>query len=190
MTATGAGPARVPGRKQLIINATLRAIVKEGVAGLALRQVAQEADVALGSISYYFGDKDGLLSYAFQDFTDRSATEFGNYFRGVTTLEQARSATVTMLKETAASRTDTVLGSELYALSLRRPRHRVVLAEWTRRCRAVLGRYFDSETTFILDALYEGLILHRAMHIGDYNTELLEETVHRITPPESFIFAG
>ncbi len=34
----------------------------------------------------------------------------------------------------------------------------MVLSEWTRRCRAIMGRYFDSETAFIIDSLYEGII--------------------------------
>lgn len=60
-----------PQRRELILTAALNTIVREGVAGLSLRAVAAEAHVALGSIAYYFTDKDGLINAAFQDFTHR-----------------------------------------------------------------------------------------------------------------------
>lgn len=175
-------------RKQLIINATLQTIVEEGVAGLGLRHVAKEAGVALGSISYYFTDKDGLISAAFQDYATRSVAEFSAFYRDVATLADARQATVSMLTATAASRTDLILSAELYSLSLRRPRHRMVLAQWTQACRDVMGRYFDSDTTLALDALWEGLVLHRAMKIDNYDTDFIQRTVERLTPEESFIY--
>ena len=104
-------------RREIILRATLDTITREGVAGLSLRTVAAEAHVALGSIAYYFNDKDGLINAAFKDFTRRSVIQFQSFYEDVTTLEEARAATVSMLSSTAGSRTDTILGSELYALS-------------------------------------------------------------------------
>ncbi|MFS8936985.1 TetR/AcrR family transcriptional regulator [Corynebacterium sp. c25Ua_89] len=174
-------------RKQQILDAALDVIVEEGVAGLTLRHVANEADTALGSIAYYFDDKDGLISAAFQHFTSISSQDFANYYAGVKTLEQAREATITMLADTAGSRRDLILGAELYSLSLRRPRHRIVLSNWTQTCRDILSVYFDAETTLLLDALYEGLILHRAMHIGTYDSKMIRDIVERVTPANSFL---
>ncbi|MHC2799960.1 TetR/AcrR family transcriptional regulator [Corynebacterium hesseae] len=176
-----------PQRRELILTAALNTIVREGVAGLSLRAVAAEAHVALGSIAYYFTDKDGLINAAFQDFTHRSVTEFREFYEGVSTLEEARAATVDMLSATARSRTDIILGSELYSLSLRRPRHRMILLEWTRACQKVLSTYFDEPTTLGLDALYEGAVLHHAMRVGETSTQRIALAVERLTPPESFI---
>ena len=177
-----------PQRKELILTAALRTIARDGVAGLSLRTVATQANVALGSIAYYFTDKDGLISAAFHDFAQRSVEQFRSFYEGATTLEEARAATVSMLSATAGSRTDIILGSELYALSLRRPRHRMILLEWTRACQGVMRTYFDEATTLALDALYEGAILHHAMHVGATSTERIALAVERLTPPESFIF--
>lgn len=190
MTETAPTPPSSFTRKQLIINATLQTIVEEGVAGLGLRHVAKEAGVALGSISYYFTDKDGLLSAAFQDYTARSVAEFSAFYRDVHTLADARQATVSMLCSTAASRTDLILSAELYSLSLRRPRHRMVLSQWTQSCRDVMARYFDSDATLALDALWEGLVLHTAMKIDNYDPTFIARTVERLTPEASFIYSA
>ncbi|WKD59293.1 TetR/AcrR family transcriptional regulator [Corynebacterium caspium] len=175
------------GRRDKIIDAALECIMSYGVAGLTLRLVADRAGVALGSIGYYFDDKDGLLSAAFKCFTMRSAKQFADYYDSVCSLEEARAATVRMLSDSASSRTQIILGSELYSLSLRRPRHRIVLSNWTQNCRAVMARYFDEDTTFILDALYEGVLLHRTMKLGEYNDDRIARAVERLTPAESYI---
>lgn len=181
------GEQHALGRRERIIKAALECIMSYGVAGLTMRLVAERADVSLGSIGYYFDDKDGLLSAAFIAFTDESAQHFASFYEDVDSLESAREATVTMLTSLASSRSDIILGSELYSLSLRRPRHRMVLAEWTRRCREVMGRFFDADTTFILDALYEGVLLHRTMRLGEYSDDRLAQAVERLTPPEVYV---
>ena len=177
-----------PQRREIILSAALNTITREGVAGLSLRTVAAEAHVALGSIAYYFNDKDGLINAAFKEFTQRSVIQFQSFYEDVTTLEEARAATVSMLSSTAGSRTDTILGSELYALSLRRPRHRMILLEWTQACQDVMRNYFDEATTLALDALYEGAILHHSMHVGETSTQRIALAVERLTPPASFIY--
>lgn len=173
-----------------ILQATLECIVAHGIDGTSLRIVADKAGVSLGSLGYYFQDKDGLLGAAFMSFVEASATEFAQYYEGVDTLEAAREATAQMLIDTASNRTSIILGSELYNLSLRRPRHRIILDEWTKRCRAVMATYFDEDTTFILDAFYEGVILHRSMRLGEYADDRIRTAIERLTPPESFAVAA
>lgn len=179
--------AHAPGRRERIIAAALECIVANGVAGTSMRQVAEAAEVSLGSISYYFTDKEALLSAAFLDYTERSAQEFRDYYDGADTLEAAREATTRMLTESADSRRDIILGSELYSPSLRRPLHRMILAAWTQRCREVIAEHFDADTTFVIDALYEGILLHRSMHLGEYSDDRIALAVERLTPPEAYI---
>jgi len=49
-----------------ILDAVQSVIVRDGVQGTSLRQVAQEADVSLGLISYHFDDKDRLILATFE----------------------------------------------------------------------------------------------------------------------------
>lgn len=181
------GGAHAPGRRERIIAATLDCLVAHGVAGTSMRQVAEAAQVSLGSISYYFSDKEALLSAAFLDYTERSVQEFRDYYAAADSLESARAATTRMLTESADSRRDIILGSELYSLSLRRPLHRMILASWTQRCRDVILEHFDADTTFVIDALYEGILLHRSMHLGEYSDERIALAVERLTPPEAYV---
>ncbi|MBH0246908.1 TetR family transcriptional regulator, partial [Streptomyces cavourensis] len=53
-----------PDRRTRIIDAALRVIVADGIAGLSHRSVAAEADVPLGSTTYHFGSLDELLTAA------------------------------------------------------------------------------------------------------------------------------
>lgn len=55
--------------QQAILDAVQSVIVRDGVRGASMRQVAQEADVSLGLLSYHFDDKDSLIEAAFERAT-------------------------------------------------------------------------------------------------------------------------
>lgn len=55
--------------QQTILDAVQSVIVRDGVQGASMRQVAQEADVSLGLLSYHFDDKDSLIVAAFDRAT-------------------------------------------------------------------------------------------------------------------------
>lgn len=52
--------------QEQILDAVQSVIVRDGVRGASMRQVAQEADVSLGLLSYHFDDKDSLIVAAFE----------------------------------------------------------------------------------------------------------------------------
>lgn len=56
--------------EEQILDAVQSVIVRDGVRGASMRQVAQEADVSLGLLSYHFEGKDSLILAAF----DRATT--------------------------------------------------------------------------------------------------------------------
>jgi TetR/AcrR family transcriptional repressor of bet genes len=49
-----------------ILDAVQSVIVRDGVRGASMRQVAQEADVSLGLLSYHFDGKESLIFAAFE----------------------------------------------------------------------------------------------------------------------------
>lgn len=61
---------------------------------------------------------------------------------------------------------DVVLTTELYALAARDDRYKAITGAWMARSRAALERHFDPQTALILDALIEGLTLHRVLDDG------------------------
>ena len=56
--------------QDVILDAVQSVIVRDGVRGASMRQVAQEADVSLGLLSYHFDDKDSLILAAFERATN------------------------------------------------------------------------------------------------------------------------
>jgi DNA-binding transcriptional regulator YbjK len=67
--------ARGERRRRTILEATLRVISREGVAGVTHRAVAAEADVPLASTTYYFESKDDLLCEAFRHYAEHAQRE-------------------------------------------------------------------------------------------------------------------
>lgn len=60
-------------RRQDILDAAMRIVVREGVRGVRHRAVAAEASVPLSATTYYFNDIDDLLSDTFARHVERSA---------------------------------------------------------------------------------------------------------------------
>ena len=60
-------------RRQLILDAAMRIVVREGVRGVRHRAVAALADVPLSATTYYFKDIDDLLHDTFAQYVERSA---------------------------------------------------------------------------------------------------------------------
>lgn len=62
-------------RRKLILEATLRLIVKEGIRGIRHRAVAKEASVPLAATTYYFKDLNDLISDSFTYFVEQNIDE-------------------------------------------------------------------------------------------------------------------
>jgi AcrR family transcriptional regulator len=57
-----------------ILDATLAVLARDGVAGVSMRAVAREADVAVGLANYYFENKTALISAALRRVGEQDAT--------------------------------------------------------------------------------------------------------------------
>lgn len=58
-------------RRQQILEAALRIVVRDGIRGVRHRAVANEADVPLSSTTYYFKDMEDLIADTFTLFAER-----------------------------------------------------------------------------------------------------------------------
>jgi len=63
--------ARGAQRRIEIIDAAIAVMAEVGLAGLSMRVVANQAQIPLGALSYYFDDKSDLVAQAFQQLSDR-----------------------------------------------------------------------------------------------------------------------
>lgn len=174
-------------RKQHLVDAAVRVIATNGVTGATTRRVAEAARVSTGSISYYFDDKDDLYFAAFVEFVNDSVRNFERYFEEVSSLTEARAAVVRMLEEAATDHTAVVLATELYSVSLRRPRFHLITEQWSQRFREIVGRHFSEDVVFAIDSFYVGAVLHRGLRLGQMSEDRLAWAVEHLTPEESYM---
>ncbi|MFB7282247.1 TetR/AcrR family transcriptional regulator [Streptomyces hydrogenans] len=171
-----------PQRRERILAATLDHIAAEGVAGVSHRKIATRAGVPLGSMTYHFAGIDDLLHEAFTRFADHIVTVFAQHLDGVESPEQVREALVDLVHAISdGPQRDLVLAQELYTLAARRPEYRALTQTWMARSRHILERHFDAATARQLDALIEGLTLHRALDPAPHDRALTTEAIRRIT---------
>ena len=184
MTTTAPRRARRhdPDRRERIVAACLDVVGEVGVAGASARRIAAAADVPLGSVSYHFESIDALLAEAFERFAREMSDRFEEVMARAEGMDEARDAVVGLI--TSAVLTDPrehVLTHELYTLAARDPRYRELTNAWMRRSRAALERLFDPATARIVDALIEGLTIHRALDTDAPVDADVETAVRRIT---------
>jgi DNA-binding transcriptional regulator YbjK len=163
-------------------------IAEVGVAGISHRKIAARAGVPLGSMTYHFDGMDELLFEAFARFAETISKRFEERLGAATTIDEARNAVVSLIHEDLTgpqAARDAVLTFELYTLAAREPRFRGITREWMRLSRVVLERHFDSDTAHQLDALIEGLAIHRSLDPESPSRALTEQAIAKITATTS-----
>ncbi|MCX4234980.1 MULTISPECIES: TetR/AcrR family transcriptional regulator [Streptomyces] len=175
-----------PRRRERIIGATLDLIAEEGIASVSHRKIAARAGVPLGSMTYHFSGMDELLREAFTRFADHIVAVFDAHLAAPADRDQARQAVADLVHVLSeGSQRDLVLTQELYTLAARRPVYRELTHEWMGRSRTHLEKHFDPDTARQLDALIEGLTLHRALDNEPHDRALTLEAITRITTPRT-----
>ncbi|MET1035306.1 MAG: TetR family transcriptional regulator [Arthrobacter sp.] len=170
-----------PARRERIVEATLDVIARHGVAGTTHRKVAAAADVPLGSMTYHFTGIDDLLTAAFTRLADSTADGFEHALAAADGRADAVEAVVGLITgEVLSSRRNALLSYELYALAARNAALRRVTDAWMARSRHALERHFDPDTAVMLDALIEGLSIHRALALTPLPETAVREAVRRI----------
>jgi TetR/AcrR family transcriptional regulator, regulator of biofilm formation and stress response len=171
-----------PGRRDRIINACLAVIALNGVAGTSHRKVAEAADVPLGSMTYHFTGMQDLLHEAFSRFALTASQQFEERIAGAHDVATAKQAIADAIAHNVLStQRDLVLTHELYTLAARETAYRDITHAWMARSRRTLEKFFDPTTARILDALVEGLSIHRALDNEPHDQVIVSAAVQRIT---------
>jgi len=153
-----------PERRSRIVDVTLEIIAEHGVAGTTHRRIAAAADVPLGSLTYHFNGLDDLLAQAFRRHAERMSRNYEAAFEGVRTHDQFIDAVTDLIHSDAdADPRDWAVAYELYLAALRDPVLREVTDSWMHTSRAVLERFIDPATARGVDALIEGLVMHKVL---------------------------
>jgi len=171
-----------PERHDRIVQAAVDVIAEHGVAGTTTRLIAAAADVPLGSLTYHFTGLEDLRAQAFALHAERMATRYEAHFAAVRTAEDVVEA-VTALVHADADDRDWTVAYELYLAALRDPGLRTVTESWMRRSRSVLERFVDPVTARGLDALIEGLVMHKVLSTGPVSRADTREIITRAVRP-------
>ena len=171
-----------PNRRDRIIDACLTVIIEVGVDGASHRKIAEAADVPLGSMTYHFTGMHELLHEAFTRFAVGASDQLAARMSSAGDLEQAKEAVaLAIISDIFSSQRDLVLAHELYTLAARDADFREITNAWMARSRRILEQHFDPVTARILDALIEGLTIHRALDIVPHDDAVVRDAVNRIT---------
>lgn len=180
-----------PDRRDRIIDACLDVIAEHGVAGTTHRLIARAADVSLGSMTYHFDGMADLLREAFERFARRYSASFEERMARCASADEARSALVDhIVHDVFGTGRELVLTQELYTLAARDPAFRTITTEWMRRSRRTLERFFDPTTSAVLDAVVEGMTLHRALDTEPYDETTVAAAIDRVAGTHPRIAGG
>lgn len=95
--------------------------------------------------------------------------------------EAARAGVIAiLLEDVVGDDRELVLSHELYTLAAREPAYRSSPAHRMLRSRTALERHFAPETASLLDALMEGLTIHRALDPEARDPGEVERAITRI----------
>jgi TetR/AcrR family transcriptional regulator, regulator of biofilm formation and stress response len=169
-----------PDRKDRIVDAAIEVIAEHGVAGTTHRLIAAAADVPLGSLTYHFSSLEDLRAQAFRRHAERMSVRYAAHLDGVQTHEQLVEAVTDLIHgDAGADAHDWAVAYELYLAALRDPALRAVTETWMRTSRAVLERFVDPATARGVDALIEGLVMHKTLSTSPLPREQVRGIVAR-----------
>lgn len=170
-----------PDRKERIIEACLDVIADKGVAGASHRVIAAAANVPLGSMTYHFDGMADLLHQTFDRYADRCIAAFTSRMDDVADVAGACEAVARHIEtDLVSTQCDLAINMELYTIAARDASYRDITERWMAASHAQLERFFDAPTAAMLDALIEGLTLHRALGDATLDTAAVREAVRRI----------
>ncbi|MGH3438985.1 MAG: TetR/AcrR family transcriptional regulator [Sciscionella sp.] len=152
--------ARGEKRRREIIDATLRVIERDGVAGVTHRTVACEAEVPTASTTYHFASLDDLLLATLITCAQEMATEVYWMIDHIRShgRESAKEVAALLAEALGPRRGRTMAEYELYLLAARRPALRPAARRWLDVLTSMVRH--DDEVAFrVFLAAIDGLLI-------------------------------
>lgn len=157
------GPAD-PDRRDRIAEAAIQVARTQGLDAVTHRRVAAEADVPLGSTTYYFSTIDDLLAVAMEKAANRGVEQLKRWEAALPPDVDLAAALADYVMQTLGEhRSETIFESNLYALAYIRPVLRKAAWEWDQGLMEVLCRRTDEVTGKMLGVTLCGLQLQAVL---------------------------
>jgi DNA-binding transcriptional regulator YbjK len=171
------GKPNDPERRSRILSATLDVIRSEGVHAASYRRIAAQAEVGLGSMTYYFPDLDGLIVAAFETLREELEPRYAAPLREVSAMEDVVDVLVSAtVGATSPSASDMRVYTELYHYAARSPRAANLIRDFQEESLTLLRGCLSDAAARAVDALLWGWWSYSSFH-GD--VPLDEEMVRR-----------
>jgi DNA-binding transcriptional regulator YbjK len=126
-------PQTAEGRREQILEATLRVIGRSGREAVTHRAVAEEAGVPLGSTTYYFDSRDDLLRQALEHVSAHEVSRYAELGEELRSVKSGRELADRLISELVAAAEDRIAYIAEYELWLeagRRPELREAAQSW------------------------------------------------------------
>ncbi|WP_103535717.1 TetR/AcrR family transcriptional regulator [Streptomyces sp. SM11] len=147
-------------RRQELIEATLRVVAREGVAGVSHRAVAREADQPATAAAYYFKSIDDLLTAALTACMDQDAERLRLLAEKADGGPEGLTVLADLLADVVSGPGRLLAEYELYLLAARRPELRTSTGHWLDAIAGYAHRYTtDPVRVQVFKGVIDGLLL-------------------------------
>lgn len=178
-------------RRRSIIDATLRVVERDGVAGVSHRTVAREAGVPPASIAYYFDGIDELLVAALLESVETLIEEMDRLTDTVDGDDQHWPSAVARLLASMVNeyRGRTIAEYELYLLAARRPALRPAARRWIEAASGYVndGEGGDPTAVKALFSAIDGMLMHALIADEPPGPEEFEPTLSYLMHPVRYL---
>jgi len=159
------GKPNDPERRAKILNAALDVIAAEGVHAASYRRIAAQADVPLGSTTYYFSDLETLIVSAFETLRDGLEPRYAAPLREARTEAEIIDALVAATcGATAPTSNEFHLYEQMHSYGSRSVRVAELLREFQEESLEILRCYLADSAARAVDVLMWGWWSYSALH--------------------------
>ncbi|BBX72701.1 DNA-binding transcriptional regulator [Mycobacterium shinjukuense] len=178
-------PRDPAGRRQAIVEAAGRVIAREGLGKLTHRRVAAEANVPVGSTTYYFNDLGALREAALAQAATASA---GYLERWRLDLDEAADLPATLARLSAdylgdPGRNRTL--NELYLAATHRPELQPLARLWPDGLAALLAPRVGRRAAEAVTVFLDGAMLHALITGTPLGADALADAIGRLVGSRS-----
>ncbi|MBS1843140.1 MAG: TetR family transcriptional regulator [Actinobacteria bacterium] len=169
-----------PERPQRIVDAAKRLIARDGVNALTHRAIAEEADVPLGSTTYYFRSLDDIIVAALEQAIQEDSEKLTRWAEAVNASGDLARAITDRIMEDSSDRERELIWYRLYLWGATSPVAQELCYRWSRVMTTVLERFTDPRTAEVLSTLYDSLLMRVLISGGRVDSDDVERVVRSV----------
>ncbi|MFD7549723.1 TetR/AcrR family transcriptional regulator [Streptomyces sp. NPDC059578] len=168
-------------RKKELIDATVRVVARDGVAGVSHRVVARQAGQPATAAAYYFKNIDDLLTAALTDCMAQDAARMRTLAAGTDGGPAGLRALAELMAAVVVHPDHLLAEFELYLLAARRPELREATDDWLAAIDEFGRRYTDDPVRLrILAGVLDGLLMQALLTDDPPSVDAFEDVLRQV----------